>query len=339
MAPVRLRSSADMMGRMLRLMEFPSLTLEINGRGQTSHAPGRIQACGERCENGQGHCDADAEYIDVGDILRATLVELLVDRVQRLQGPQAGTGEHQPEHRAHGGEQSRFHEVLNEYLAAARTQGATNTGKGCAVEILGQQQADGIDETYGEERKHQADEHPIVIADDTLVDEPLSDARQPVVAGSRKTSGLVLLSPVVIEISLHALARVRVGQLDPHLDPDTVGGEIGVEAFGEVDSPTLVITGGGNFSQRRGPAERNVHVLQRHQASVVEIVELGLWEPVIENTHDSQLHIVPADRAPDTVDTAEQEVVHHLAQDYDGLCRIVGGRAPSSAIKDGRLEH
>ncbi len=138
-----------------------------------------------------------------------------------------------------------------------------------------------------------------------LIHQPLPDVGQPVVARAGKEAGFALLRPVTVEVSLHSLARARVGQLDPHLNPDTVGGEVVVEGVGLVEVPTFVVAQARYLLQSLRPTEREVHVLGRPQRLVVEVVEFGLREPVIEHADDPELHVVPADSASDTVDAAE----------------------------------
>src|SRR5580700_6184982 len=119
-APVRLRSSADMMGRTLRLMvRSPSLALQVHRRRQAADPPGRVQACGEGCHDREPYRPHDADGIKMRDLLIAAAVAEMGARVQVVHGGEPQSCQHEPEGCAGDRQGTDLSEVLREDLPAA----------------------------------------------------------------------------------------------------------------------------------------------------------------------------------------------------------------------------
>src|SRR5688572_20341879 len=114
-APVRLRSSAETMGRTFQLMVRPSLTLEIRSRRQPADAPRGIQPRGYRrndCEDERGD---DARRIHVRERLIAAGAEWV--GVEHAQAPETERAEQEATQRAGRRDYADLGEMLQEDMA------------------------------------------------------------------------------------------------------------------------------------------------------------------------------------------------------------------------------
>src|SRR6516165_1468926 len=70
-APVRLRSKAESVGRMSRLMGRSSLALQVGGGGESPDAPRGIEPGSERRHHREYHGPDDSDDIEVRQLLVA----------------------------------------------------------------------------------------------------------------------------------------------------------------------------------------------------------------------------------------------------------------------------
>src|SRR6516162_5122770 len=85
-APVRLRSNADRMGRMLSIMAGSSLALEVHRGGEASYAPRRVESGGECRRDREDHGPDDAHEIEVRELLVAAALAEVCRGVQVVYG-------------------------------------------------------------------------------------------------------------------------------------------------------------------------------------------------------------------------------------------------------------
>ena len=193
----------------------PSLALQVHSRGHPSDTPGWIQTRHQRRNNRQDHRPDHTGRIEVRELLKPAALAEPRRRIQRMhrQSPTApSTSPSTAPTLANTPTSTRCCWKICRRLApsARRTPVMAR-----AIQELGQQQADGVDEADGQKRERQADEHAVVVFHDALVDQPLSDGRQLILTGPRKAPGGVLVSPVAVHERLKALAGPGVGQLRP----------------------------------------------------------------------------------------------------------------------------
>src|SRR5947209_3441590 len=116
-----------------------------------------------------------------------------------MNAPEAERSEAQPEHSPGGGEDSYLDEVLHEDLPAAGPECAAHAGDCRGIEELGQQNSHRVEQAHGKKGEGDADEHAVVVLNDALVFEPLSDIGEPVISRTLEPSGLALLRPISIQ--------------------------------------------------------------------------------------------------------------------------------------------
>src|SRR6516162_4450964 len=125
-APVRLRSKAESVGRMSRLMRRSSLALQVGGGGESPDAPCGIEPGGEGRRDREYHGPDDSDDIEMRQLLVAAALAEACRGIQVVHGDEPERCEREAEQGAEHRHHSDFDQQLSEDLPAARAERAAD---------------------------------------------------------------------------------------------------------------------------------------------------------------------------------------------------------------------